>query len=215
MVAQKKSRLPSAYQEVEYLKSTGNQRIDLNTSITNDMPIFATVMLEYDATGDNVACFGGRTSGTENNVQFNLSTATSFFFDYGNYQINRLRFQRILNAFFDIEFTPYTIRVKGGLYDVTQSVKPLSEPFATPKTYLFDCYNKYSGHGWIGRIARFRLGSTRNCVPCVRKSDQKPGMYDLCGSICPLTNSPFYINAGTGDFIVGPDVWYDGRTITP
>lgn len=45
-----------------------------------------------------------------------------------------------------------------------------------------------------------------NYVPCYRKSDNKPGMYDLCGSICRLTNSPFYINAGTGEFLVGPDV---------
>lgn len=48
--------------------------------------------------------------------------------------------------------------------------------------------------------------AVQNLIPCVRKSDSKPGMYDLCGSICPLTNSPFYINAGTGEFIVGPDV---------
>lgn len=46
----------------------------------------------------------------------------------------------------------------------------------------------------------------QNLIPCVRKSDNKPGLYDLCGSICPLTNSPFYINAGTGEFLVGPEV---------
>ena len=46
----------------------------------------------------------------------------------------------------------------------------------------------------------------RHFVPCVRESDGKPGMYDLCGSICPLTDSPFYTNAGTGEFLVGPDV---------
>lgn len=44
----------------------------------------------------------------------------------------------------------------------------------------------------------------RNLVPAVRVSDSKPGMYDLCGSICPLTNTPFYINSGTGaDFTWG------------
>ena len=39
-----------------------------------------------------------------------------------------------------------------------------------------------------------------DAAPAVRISDSKPGLYDLCRSICPLTNSPFYVNAGTGDF---------------
>ena len=33
-------------------------------------------------------------------------------------------------------------------------------------------------------------------IPAKRNSDNVLGMYDLCGSICPLTGTPFYINAG-------------------
>jgi len=36
-------------------------------------------------------------------------------------------------------------------------------------------------------------------VPCYRKSDNKPGMYDK-------VHNTFYTNVGTGDFTVGPDV---------
>ena len=44
-------------------------------------------------------------------------------------------------------------------------------------------------------------------VPAIRNSDSKPGFYDLAGSICPLTGTPFYINSGTGaDLIAGPPV---------
>lgn len=43
--------------------------------------------------------------------------------------------------------------------------------------------------------------NNRNYVPMLRKSDNKPGLYDLAGSICPLTGTPFYINAGTGEFL--------------
>lgn len=35
----------------------------------------------------------------------------------------------------------------------------------------------------------------RNMIPCVRKSDSKPGMYDT-------VSKTFYTNAGTGEFIV-------------
>ena len=48
--------------------------------------------------------------------------------------------------------------------------------------------------------------TTRDLVPCYRKSDNVVGMYDLAGSICPLTDSPFYTNAGSSSFLVGPDV---------
>lgn len=36
-------------------------------------------------------------------------------------------------------------------------------------------------------------------VPCYRKADSKPGMYDL-------VTKQFFINQGTGEFLVGPDV---------
>ena len=36
-------------------------------------------------------------------------------------------------------------------------------------------------------------------IPCYRKSDSEPGMYDLVSKM-------FFTNAGTGEFLVGPDV---------
>ena len=52
----------------------------------------------------------------------------------------------------------------------------------------------------VSAIYYFRMhtarGLERNFIPCYRKSDNKPGMYDL------VTNT-FYTNIGTGDFIIG------------
>lgn len=46
----------------------------------------------------------------------------------------------------------------------------------------------------------FHLGSLiLNFIPCYRKSDNEPGMYDT-------VNNVFYTNAGTGTFIIGNDV---------
>lgn len=39
----------------------------------------------------------------------------------------------------------------------------------------------------------------RDFIPCYRKTDNKPGMYDMINGI-------FYINQGTGEFIMGPEV---------
>ena len=38
-----------------------------------------------------------------------------------------------------------------------------------------------------------------NLIPCYRKNDSKPGLYDIVGR-------KFYTNVGTGEFEVGPDV---------
>jgi len=50
-----------------------------------------------------------------------------------------------------------------------------------------------------GRISEFTItnnGATKlHLIPCVRKSDSKPGMYDT-------VSKTFYTNAGTGEFIV-------------
>ncbi len=58
--------------------------------------------------------------------------------------------------------------------------------------------------------ARFFKSSTAklvmDLVPCYRKSDGVIGMYDLCGNVCPLTGTAFFINAGTSSFTKGSDV---------
>ena len=38
-----------------------------------------------------------------------------------------------------------------------------------------------------------------NGVPCVRKSDGKPGLYDI-------VNGVFYTNSGTGEFLYGSEI---------
>jgi len=44
----------------------------------------------------------------------------------------------------------------------------------------------------------------RNMIPCYRRSDLKPGMYDT-------VNNVFYTNSGSGEFILGPVVEESSR----
>ena len=39
----------------------------------------------------------------------------------------------------------------------------------------------------------------KDFVTCYRKSDNKPGLYDI-------VEGKFYTNQGTGDFVKGPDI---------
>ena len=68
--------------------------------------------------------------------------------------------------------------------------------------------NLHPGDGYTIDIASLTIEAdgtpVRRFVPCVRVSDGKPGMFDLCRSICSLTDTPFYVNSGTeGDFTYG------------
>lgn len=45
--------------------------------------------------------------------------------------------------------------------------------------------------------------NVRKYIPVIRIADNNVGFYDECGSICPITNSPFYVNEGSGNFIGG------------
>ena len=45
----------------------------------------------------------------------------------------------------------------------------------------------------------FKINDRCEFIPCYRKSDDKPGMYDLI-------TKQFFINQGEGEFLVGPNV---------
>ena len=47
----------------------------------------------------------------------------------------------------------------------------------------------------------------RNFIPCYRKSDNKPGMYDT------VTNQ-FFASSGTEEFIAGPNIYYDAIPVS-
>lgn len=55
----------------------------------------------------------------------------------------------------------------------------------------------------IQRIWYVEIPNRLKLIPCIRNSDNTVGMYDLMGNICSLTNTPFFINAGTGSFTYG------------
>lgn len=57
------------------------------------------------------------------------------------------------------------------------------------------------GRKFIGRIYEFNISenatAVRDFVPCIRNSDNKPGLYDRA-------NNVFYTNQGSGEFKYGP-----------
>lgn len=185
------SRLPSAFQEVEYIESTGTQYIDsaLIPSITHSFSIkFSVGYLT------NLVLFGSRTSGNYasslNQVYLNLTSNSEL---------------KLFNIFGTNDLVLNQSIVANQIYDFNNFQNNdfrLSSP--TQPYYIFALNNL----GNASAIANLKLYSfkiyesntlIRNFVPCYRKADNVAGLYDL-------VNCVFYTNAGTGTFIVGGNV---------
>lgn len=211
LAAGKRSRLPREYQEVEYLKSSGAQYIDTELFLTQDASINIRFFVD---SGTKFSIFGSRRDSALRNIGLAGAEMYPLYADFGEYTKYRAsHFDHYTSG--DV-YDASISRILRKIYNVTKgeqkaiNTKACSEQFTTPgSVFIFNQRNGYASDGLNGGVIACVINDTtgsRNLIPCYRKSDHKPGMYDLCGSICSRTNSPFYINAGTGEFLVGPEV---------
>lgn len=196
-------RLPAEYQEVEYIKVdpySGNQYID-----TRIAPKQNATRWEFKIKFDNIT-----------------SQATSLM---GSGWLNGQRFNfRVFNnkfsAAFGDSFIDFGVRADNSIVHTVVINSYLSRYAELDGVRVTDTANpEYSENKSIFLFARNRSGGIdyyckatiysskiwengdliQDLVPCYRKSDSKPGMYDL-------VTKQFFTNQGTGEFLVGPDV---------
>lgn len=195
--AQSKSRLPSEYQEVEYIESTGSQFFDINYQFTsNNFRLLSktntNVVGEQCIFGNDAVPFenGYRASGIE---MFSYS-GTSIAIEIGDYR------NKIIE--FEVEQKNGVRYIKAeGIVSQSNNVVNL-----VGKSLFAGSFRAYANYAVIAKIYNYRIYDNdilvRNFIPCYRKSDDKPGLYDLA-------SNTFFTNANTSsatDFIVGPDV---------
>lgn len=202
--------LPSAYQQVEYLESTGTQYID--TGVTPSDLIGFDIHYLMTVGGSNIeqivigSSYWGRYryfldmnfSGQKRQVQFGV--AGGYFGVYYQADINK-SYQFITNVSGN-DFGNYELYENGQLVsagvasgDISTNINNIylfcrnNDNVATFNAYmrLFSC--KIYSNGTI----------IRDFIPCYRRSDNEPGLYDII-------NRTFYTNAGTGTFIVGNNI---------
>lgn len=209
-------RLPKEYQEVEFIESTGSQYIDTGYHFeTEESKIITDLMVTSNPSSQTL--FGSE-------EYYNSSRARYFsdilhgqnggFSAYvgtgsiGNVSIG-------MNLKRNIELTTnndklLTIKIDGEL--------KLSNTYSGTILTYANAYNGASNKGNIfifSNHADASVGASqiiggmklysfmmydndilvRNFIPCYRKSDSKPGMYDL-------SNNVFYTNAGSGEFLI-------------
>lgn len=207
------SLLPSGYEPLEYLEATGTQYIEINVNIPKNSNF--SFEYKFKATtnrNDKYAVFGSYPDDIR---------ATQYSYDSVNHNIvfgsnvgsvgTSGGWSCFLNSTVDVKISNLQVEYFKTDYDgnIIHYLTPLVRniKYNLTKFSLFKTYEtgvRSLGVGAFNYIL-FKVDDEFkfNLIPCLRKSDNKPGLYDLCGSICPLTGTPFYINAGSGEFIGG------------
>ena len=193
------NKLPSDYQEVEYIESTGTQYIDTgiipNNTINIDMNLKVTNSI-------NSVILGSDENWQINNFVIYINS-NQFALGFGELGSNA---KTVFNV--------------NELYKLTLKNKELyindeiGVSYKIHQVQVSDCKNNISLFA-LNRNKTIRENSfiklyslkiydndvlIRNFIPCYRKSDNEIGLYDIA-------NNTFYTNQGTGVFLKGQNVY--------
>ena len=204
--------LPSEYQQVEYLQSmtTNGCYIDTGVIISSNNIRYVVKCNIIAKVTDNDRYWGSQ--GGANNY------CTLFPWSYNNgkgrYPLDTLAagssfylgsMTPSYNTIYDIDITANNGVIAGEYCGYNLNLNYSGSLVNGLSIYIFSCNlnNSTAGRGCNARFYKFEIYSGGeqkfNGIPCYRKADNKPGMYDL------VTNT-FFTNAGTGEFTVGNNV---------
>ena len=184
---------PMLYKELEYIESTGTQYIDTGKNFASDVKIYMETMYLSP-----LSSYGwGRNAGSQEILWQN-----NMFYFGGGYSSTS---QKVIDTkyAYDLDFTAGAMVAKINGAVVRETTNIYNASFAN-RIYLF-ALNSYGNNieEYSGRVYGFKYvnGSTleQNLVPAKRISDNAIGMYDT-------VTDTFFENAGTGEFIAGPEV---------
>lgn len=199
-------RLPSEYQKVEYLETIVTDQkitpiIDTGVMMRDDADygIYIDVEPTNYVKPSNIWIFGNYISGS--NYSWRIWGDAKYKF--GLYLNNSVQIVLGENK---LERRKISVNLLDGIYvNGEKKYDGKLNLISYDYLYLFGCKWVQTGFEYVGSSQRVyecyitRNGKTiRNFVPCYRKADHKPGMYDI-------VNGVFYTNQGTGEFIVGPN----------
>ena len=198
--------LPDTYKQVEYIESSGTQYIDTGIFASNNLQVETKVLIpSYSTIGPFFWCilswwqnawwnyyhctpFQSKFYCWVNNSEVNWWTTAAnqeyeIVFNNASNYLN-VNWTNIVSVNWTVWYTWTTIWIswRWGI-DWTTYWR-----FWYNRYYYFKIYNKTTGE------------YVRDMVPVIRKSDNKPGMYDL-------VNSVFYINDWTGEFKYPAQSW--------
>lgn len=201
--------LPLDYTEVEYLENVGTSYIDTRLVGQSGYTLEAEVSYNEVSTGAYQYFAGFSYTGSANRVYYfrlnNSSPAYGYTYGSTNSGTTNL-FTMSANTWYKCKAVMTDGNQQCWVNDVLKGTSSFSlsgVDITNPKyIYMFTsqyvsgtngatkCKCKYARWYFNGQLVR-------NFIPCIRNSDNKPGMYDT-------VNGVFYTNQGTGEFLYGP-----------
>lgn len=195
------SELPSAYRKVEYLQSSGTQYFWTDVNVQDGLTVESVQTI---ASGNDSYLFGGAANADNERSNFNgfyvlrLQGAYPVSYYNGGPNLAYNTVYRIKTTHTDGTITAY---VNDALYYT--GTRTGTTPETGAKCVCFGARAMtgaaLTGHLYKGKVYSVKVSKGNellaNYIPCVRKSDSKPGMYDT-------VSKTFYTNAGTGEFSI-------------
>ena len=195
-------RLPFEYQEVPCIIGRGSQYIDTGYVLNSE----CRVQGRYDLYGTSsefksvFALFGSRNDRYNNAFAiFNVSAAPRV--DYGNtLETHSFSYAGGNNGnVLEFDLNAGIATVNGNTYAFADSLKPFTCP-STAMIFAAHTGDTIDTRCPKGEIVYLKITDengtvVRDMIPCYRKSDNKPGMFDL-------VNKQFYTSAGADDFLL-------------
>ena len=194
------SRLPSNYQEVEYIQSSGTQYIDTGVVATSGFEIdikinidtvtgsWAPILSAHELSAPYKRNFMAYTSSKKMEIDAGDKITQTSVTLTGDDVIKASNVEN--NFYLNINGTNYTPTVTTAASNLAYSGRTM---------HLLHS-NGYDFGYTSGKVyyCKITVDGTlvRSFVPCYRKSDNIVGLYDL-------VNGVFYTNAGTGNFAKG------------
>lgn len=197
-------QLPTEYQEVEYIESSGTQYINTGVIPTVDTGVkvrghFTSVQTDKD----NIILGASDQTGFANGKPYSVDPwSDKVYFPFGGYAndaTDTITISQIKNKQYE-----YALNYKNSgiaTVETQQLTLPTRTSVTSNALYLF-CLN---GNGTAGYYSHFALeylqitqgeSVIHDYVPCYRKADNVAGLYDL-------VTGTFLANAGSGTFAVG------------
>ena len=207
------ARLPKEYQEVEYIRASGNQYINTRILPTD---YFKMELKIYTTCTNSFYCAGARTG-----------SSTIYFGQTGT--TNNSRVSCSVNGTSNTASTdgvPWKRISSGQTYEImlctngdstyTYNIKDLTnnKNFSVENTSYTPMGNVSNTIFLFALNSTYNISGTNDCyyfklykenelifdgIPCYRKSDGEIGMYNM-------VNDEFYTNSGSGTFLKGNDV---------
>ena len=199
--------LPSGYQQVEYIQTSGQQHVKTDYSIVQNDEIDC-ICMATSASGDGSKAIWSAGTGTYQSIALLSNNRTLYFKNFASGNAPRLDLTSASNIN-NIKIRYYTNSGVLTVYNVTSDAligtvtSQYEEPIdGTNKLYIFQRANESNSH-FRGNLYSFKItnnGTTKmDLIPCYRISDSVVGMYDT-------VSQTFLTNAGSGTFSKGNDI---------